>query len=124
VGELVVVGAGGFLGAIARYTVAGWVEQRWGGRFPYGTLAVNVAGCFLIGVLMTLAHERGVLGNHARALLVVGFLGSLTTFSTFGWETHALLRGEQLLVAGASVAANVLLGLAAVVAGRAAVHAF
>ena len=87
------------------------VHTVFGFGFPYGTLAVNISGCFLIGVLATLAEERGLLNREARVLLLVGALGSYTTFSTFGWETLALLRNDQVLRAAANVGLSTIVGV-------------
>ncbi len=98
--NLLLIGMGGFIGAIARYGVAVWIGQRWGRSFPLGTFVINVSGSFLIGLLMTLMTERIIENPQWRLLLVVGFLGAYTTFSTFEYETGALLRdGEWLLCA-------------------------
>ena len=118
--ELLAVGAGGFAGAIARYTLSGEVHRRYGGTFPLGTLAVNLLGCLLIGLLASLVETRQLLSPRARLVLMVGFLGSLTTFSTFGYETLALLRQGALVRAAANAAGNLLCGLAAVWLGGAA----
>jgi CrcB protein len=117
------VGAGSFLGGIGRYALSGLV-QRWGGAgFPWGTLAVNVAGCFLIGGVLHLVEDRAALGPDARLFLVVGILGGFTTFSAFGWETFELLRGGQLGLALLNAGGSVTAGLAAVWLGRAALRA-
>lgn len=120
--ELLVVGVGGFVGAIARYAISGWVHRYYEGPFPLGTLTVNVLGCFVIGALMTLVDERQFLTPTLRLLLMTGLLGSLTTFSTLGYETVALLRGAELRLAFLSFGANALVGLVAVLAGRIAVR--
>jgi CrcB protein len=113
--KLLAIGLGGALGALARYGVSGLVQR--GTAFPVGTLAVNVLGCFLIGALF----ER--LGPGARQLVVVGVLGGFTTFSAFGHETLELLRGGETRLALANVAANVVLGVGAVLLGRLTVGA-
>jgi CrcB protein len=105
--------AGAIAGAPLRYFVQGRVQDATGISFPWGTLMVNVTGCLVIGVLLTLAEEREVLSREARLLLVVGFLGSYTTFSTFGWETVALLRDNDV----ARATGNVLLSTAGGLAG-------
>ena len=120
--KLLVVGLGGFVGAIARYGISGWVHRRVEGPFPTGTLAVNVVGCLLIGMLMHLVEDRQFLAPTTRLFLMVGILGALTTFSTFGYETVQLLRDGETHLALASVAANVILGIGGVLAGRALVQ--
>ncbi|HOE96679.1 MAG TPA: fluoride efflux transporter CrcB [Candidatus Sumerlaeota bacterium] len=115
---LLLVALGGSAGAVARYVMTGWVQHRWGGLFPLGTLAVNVVGCLLLGLLMGLVQEHPLLRPETRALLGIGILGAFTTFSTFGYETSALLHDGRWLWAGVNLGANVLLGLAAVEIGR------
>ena len=88
-----------------------------GGFFPWGTLVVNVLGCLVIGVLMELAREEEYLSGNARLLLVTGLLGSLTTFSTFGYETILLMAENKLPLAFLNVALNVVVGCAAIFAG-------
>ena len=113
-GKLFLVGAGGFLGAVARYGLGGLVHRIFHGTFPLGTLVVNVSGCLAIGVLTTVLEERGALGPNARLFLMIGILGGFTTFSSFGYETLALARHDSPALALGNVASNVLLGLAAV----------
>ncbi len=121
--KLLAVGLGGFVGAIARYLLTLWLIKVAGRAFPWGTLLVNVLGCLLIGLLMQLALSRPWFSAPLRLLLVTGFLGSLTTFSTFSFETLDLVdRGAWWLAAG-NVLLNLVLGLAAVLAGRALVSA-
>ncbi len=108
--------AGG-AGALLRYALAGVVQERAGDGFPWGTLVVNVVGCFAIGVLATAFEERSVLSPELRLALLVGLLGGFTTFSTFGLETWRLLEDAELARALANVAGSVAAGLAAVVAG-------
>ena len=105
----IIVGA--MAGAPLRYFVQGRVQDATGITFPWGTLVVNVTGCLLIGILLTLAEERDVLSREARLLLVVGFLGSYTTFSTFGWETVALLRDNDIARAAGNVVLSAIGGL-------------
>ena len=116
--ELLVVGFGGFLGAIARYSISGWVHRWAGPAFPWGTMAVNVAGCLALGAMMALVEGRAGLSQETRLFVGIGLLGSLTTFSTFGFETLELLRRSELGLALASVGGNLLLGLGAVLLGR------
>ena len=117
------VGVGGFFGAVVRYLVSGWAQRWMIGPFPLGTLVVNVAGCFALGALMAWL-DRGLLSPAMRQLLAVGFLGALTTFSTFGYETLDLLRGGEFGLALLSVAANLLVGLLAVWLGLVVVEGF
>jgi CrcB protein len=93
------VAIGGLVGAVARYWLGGAAQRLGGDVFPTGTLAVNVAGSLLIGLVMTLSLERGLIEDDARILLTTGFCGGFTTMSTFGWETLALLREDQWLLA-------------------------
>jgi CrcB protein len=114
------VGAGGFLGAVLRYWVSGAVYALVPApRLPWGTLAVNVLGCFAIGLLGGLAETRGVLTATNRLFLLIGVIGGFTTFSTFGYETLALLREQALARAGLNVAFQVVLGLTAAWGGLA-----
>ena len=122
--RLFLVGAGGFLGSVLRYVASGYVQQSSGSvQFPYGTLAVNVIGCFVIGGLSALAENRGVFTMEARLFVFVGILGGFTTFSTFSNETMSFLREGDSLRALANVAAQLILGLGAVWAGRSIVTA-
>jgi CrcB protein len=111
--KLLVIAIGGGLGALARYGLSGLVQGR-GATFPWGTLAVNALGCFLVG----LVFER--LSADARAFVVVGVLGGFTTFSAFGHETCELLRGGQAGLALANAGLNLGIGIGAVLLGRAA----
>jgi CrcB protein len=121
--RLLLIGAGGFLGAILRHLVGGWVQSLSGqAAFPAGTLGVNVIGCFAIGAVIELSETRGFLGPDARAFLAIGVIGGFTTFSTFAHETGEAARGGAVLAAVANVAASVGLGLLAAWAGRVAVH--
>jgi CrcB protein len=117
---IVLVGIGGFLGSASRYALSGYVQQlTQSTSFSYGTIAVNVLGCLAVGFLSQLAESRGFLSPEARAILIIGFLGGFTTFSTFGNETVNLVRDSQNRLALFNVAAHVALGLGAVWAGRA-----
>ena len=107
-------GLGGFLGSVGRYALSGAVQSMLpASRFPWGTLAVNVAGCFAIGILGGLAEHRALLTAEARVFLMIGLLGGFTTFSSFGFETLALLRDGQFLGASSNVIAQMLLCLLA-----------
>jgi len=119
--ELLWVGAGGFLGAISRYLIGGWVHRFPGtGGFPYGTLAVNALGCLVIGFLGALSETRSLFSPELRLFVFLGLLGGFTTFSSFGYETLALARDGQFAAALANIAAQLALGLAGVAIGFAA----
>lgn len=110
------VGLGGILGAWARLYLGLAVALRVGTSFPYGTLLINVLGCFVLGVINTLVLERGV-ADAWRLALGVGFCGAFTTFSTFGFETLALLREGRYGAAATYVVLSNMLGLAAATLG-------
>ena len=114
---ILLVGAGGFFGAISRYLLDGWVTQLVGGRFPWGTLVINLSGSFVLGLLFALAIERTALPESIRPPILIGFLGAYTTFSTFTLETWRLVEGGQWALAIANVAGSIVLGMVAVVAG-------
>jgi CrcB protein len=116
--NVIIVGLGGFTGSICRYLVSGWVQKLSGsGLFPYGTLSVNILGCLLIGLLGGWADNAELFSPSTRLFLLIGVLGGFTTFSTFGYETVALLRDRQLLAASANVGLHVFVGFAAVALG-------
>ncbi len=114
------VAVGGAFGSVARYLIQGWVQDRssaghgWTAVFPFGTLAVNVLGCLLIGIFGVLFQDRILVAPEVRSLLLIGLLGGFTTFSSFGFETLALLRDGNLALAVANVGVSVAFGLAGV----------
>jgi len=117
--NILLVGFGGFIGSVLRYLAGGFVQQTTKSiDFPFGTLAVNLIGCFIIGFLAQLAEDRGVFTSESRLFVFTGFLGGFTTFSSFGNETLNLARDSQMMNAFANVGANVILGLCAVWLGR------
>ncbi|MBN1687647.1 MAG: fluoride efflux transporter CrcB [Candidatus Omnitrophica bacterium] len=101
---------GGALGTISRYALSGVVYRVLGTQFPLGTLTVNLLGCFLIGFLAVVSEEKFFLNPHTRVLLMVGFCGAFTTFSTFIFETAHLMRDGETLRAFVNVMASVILG--------------
>ncbi|MBF0317909.1 MAG: fluoride efflux transporter CrcB [Nitrospirae bacterium] len=117
--NILIVGIGGFLGAVARYIVAGWFIQRWSMGFPTGTFVINVSGSFLIGLLMTLFTERLTVNPQWRLLLVTGFLGAYTTFSTFEHETGVLVSDGRFILAALNVIGSVCAGFIAMRLGEA-----
>jgi len=110
----VLIVAGGGVGSLARYLVGSAVMTRFATRFPLGTLVVNVTGSFLIGLLMTLLTERFQPHPNWRLVLVVGFLGGYTTFSSFEWETYAAVREGGFWMGLANVVGSVAFGYIAV----------
>ena len=123
--NFLLVGTGGFLGAVSRYYLSGLVLHLTGAdRFPWGTLIVNVTGCLAIGILAGAAEAADVLSPALRLLLITGFLGGYTTFSAFAFETYFLGREQMWMGAVLNVALSVVLGLIAVVAGHRIALAF
>ena len=121
--NIFIVGIGGFIGSALRYLASGWAQGLSQSLdFPYGTLTVNLVGCFVIGFLAQLAEARGVFTPEARLLVFIGILGGFTTFSSFGNDTLNLARSGQMLNALVNVAANLVLGLLLVWLGRSAAH--
>ena len=117
--KYMMVGLGGFLGAIARFWVGGYVSERLGTRFPYGTFVVNMTGSFLIGLVVTILAEKA----HWRYLIPVGFIGAYTTFSTFELETLQIFRDGEFFFSFLNVLLSVGVGFVSawlgVITGRA-----
>lgn len=108
VANILLVGLGGFAGAVARYLLGGWVlHHTLEAKFPWSTFAVNVLGCLLMGALSALIERFDLFTPHARLLLLTGLLGGFTTFSAFGFETIYLLRRGELWIAAAYILASV-----------------
>jgi fluoride exporter len=107
----------GAIGTLARYGLQGVVQFRTAGSFPYGTLVVNLTGCFLLGLIGQFTLNRMVIPPDWRVAIAVGFFGGYTTFSSFGWETAKMLEDGEWLRAGTYVAASVFVGLLLSVAG-------
>ncbi len=104
---------GGILGTLARYIFGGAIYRLAGTDFPYGTLAVNLSGCFVIGFLAAIADEKFLLGPNAKIFLMVGFCGAYTTFSTFMLETANLIKDGEMGRAFLNVAGSVVIGFIA-----------
>jgi len=122
--KLLIIGLGGFAGAILRYGISGTIQSASKSiSFPFGTLGVNVIGCFFIGLLSYLVETRGLFTPETRLFLMIGLLGSLTTFSTFGNETFQLMRDSAFILAAANIGAQVFAGLTAVWCVRIMAHA-
>jgi len=122
--RIVLVGVGSLVGGVLRYGLSIWVhrvlDNPW---FPYGTLAVNVLGCLVIGFLAGLAETRTAFTSEARLFLFVGILGGFTTFSSFALETFSLARDTQNVAALINIGLQLILGLLAVWVGNVLAHA-
>ncbi len=116
--KILYIGFGGFLGSVSRYAVSGFfyrlLDKPW---FPYGTMAVNLIGCLVIGFLGGISEFKQVFSPELRLLVFIGFLGGFTTFSTFEFEVFQLLRDNQFLPALINVAVQIITGLGAVWVG-------
>ena len=117
--KYLLAGTGGFLGAIARLWVGTFIDDRLGTKFPYGTLIINLSGCFLLGVVLTVLDARLNVDPAWRYLLPIGFLGAYTTFSTFEYETLAGWQNGSWQIPVLYVALSVFVGLACVWTGAA-----
>lgn len=111
------IGLGGFAGAISRYLVDGLVSDRTGGAFPWGTLAVNAAGSFVLGLLFAMTTERALLPADIRGPVMIGFIGAYTTFSTYMLESWGLIESGSYGLAIANLGGSMLVGLTAVALG-------
>jgi CrcB protein len=112
--KILMIATGGGAGALLRYLIAGLVHKAAGGPlFPYGTLAVNVLGCFVTGLLFAYFSGPHLIRDDIRVALLVGLLGAFTTFSSFSWETLFLVRGGEMRLALANVALTNVLALSA-----------
>lgn len=121
--KVVFLALAGALGTLARYGLSGLVQKSFWGDFsslPAGTLAVNIAGCFLFVLVWTLAEERLVISNEMRIVVLVGFMGAFTTFSTFAFETAGLMRGSQWTLAMLNIVGQNVAGIASIFVGMAA----
>lgn len=114
---LLLVGIGGFIGAILRYLVSGWIQNGIS-YFPLGTLSVNVIGSFFLSVILYLTENKGVFSEETRIFLTIGMLGAFTTMSTFSYESFRLLEGKETLYLSINIIATVLLTLFAVLLGK------
>lgn len=115
--KILLIGVAGLFGTLGRYALSGYVARRFGETFPTGTLVVNVIGCFLAGLLFYLMQERFLVNQTVRTVVMIGFLGGFTTFSSFGLQTFTLLRDGELGLATLNVLASNVTGLLTVWAG-------
>lgn len=117
--KLLLLAAAGACGTVARYALAGWVHRLDGISFPWGTLVVNMVGCFVAGLLWTLFENRWPVSGQTRIVVLVGFMGAFTTFSAYILESGQLMQSSEWLRAGINVVAQNGLGFAALFLGAA-----
>lgn len=115
--QLAWVALAGAAGTLCRYGMASWVQRMAGAGFPWGTFSVNALGSFLFGFVWILAEDRFLISGQTRLILLTGFMGAFTTFSTFAFETEAMLREGQWLAGFGNVAGQTVLGLVCVFLG-------
>jgi fluoride exporter len=115
--QLILIALGGALGSLCRYGLSTTVQRFSSPFFPYGTFVVNVLGCLVFGIIIAAARQRFVLGPSERAFLLIGILGGFTTFSTFTYETFALLQDGEFVRALANAGGQLICGLVALWAG-------
>lgn len=115
--ELCWLALAGAAGTLSRYGLSGFVQWLAGEKFPWGTLAVNVVGCFLFGMIWTLADDRLIISGRTRFIILTGFMGAFTTFSTFAFETGGFLRDSEWRDAALNLVANNVVGIAGVFLG-------
>lgn len=117
--RMLLLAAAGAAGTLARFTLAGFVQRLVPTEFPWGTFSVNALGCLLFGLVWSLADERMIISGATRAVVLVGFMGAFTTFSTFAFETGQLLDDGQWLSAAGNVLLQNVSGVVLVLAGMA-----
>ena len=113
-----IIGTGSFIGGVLRYLISRLVQSSVISSFPYGTLLVNVLGCFIIGLLFGLSDKGNVLSNEWKLFLTIGFCGGFTTFSTFAGESFAMLRDGNYFYVALYTGLSVFIGLLATFAGH------
>ena len=109
--RILFIGLAGLFGTLGRYWLSGVAARRFGETFPVGTLIVNVLGCFLAGFLFYLMQERFLVNQTVRTVVLIGFLGGFTTFSSFGLQTFTLIRDSEFAFAALNIVVSNLLGL-------------
>jgi CrcB protein len=118
--RLLLIALAGSLGALARYGLAGFVQNNSGSSFPWGTISVNVLGTFLFGFIWSLADERLLISSETRLIVLTGFMGAFTTFSTFMFETGTLMQDDQWLMAFGNLSLQLIAGIICLFLGLAA----
>lgn len=122
--RMMLIALAGALGTTARYGLGGFVQKLAGGDWPWGTLAVNVLGCFMFGLVWALADERRLIGEDARVIVLGGFMGAFTTFSTFIFDTGGFVREAQWALATGNILAQTAVGLICLFLGVEAARMF
>lgn len=115
--KLLLLAVAGAAGTLARFGLGGLVQRMVPGTFPWGTLAVNAVGCFAFGIVWSLAEERLIISGATRTILLIGFMGAFTTFSTFAFETGQMLDDSQWLAAAGNILLQNVAGIVLVVVG-------
>ena len=119
--KLVLIGAAGLVGTLARYLLSVWIDSRLNQTFPFGTLAVNLLGCFLAGYVLHVTEEKYPVDPVLLTVIFVGFLGGFTTFSSYGLQTFNMIKDGSVVLAAANLIVSNLGGLLLVWAGYAIV---
>jgi CrcB protein len=114
---ILLIGLGGFAGAVTRYLLDGVVSERLTGAFPWGTFVVNLSGSFALGLLFALSADRAILPPEIRGPILIGFIGASTTFSTYMLESWQLIESGSIGLAAANLVGSIALGIAAVFTG-------
>lgn len=122
--DWLLLAAGGVAGTYARFALTAYSQRLLGKTFPYGTLGINLLGCFLIGLFVSVQEEKMMLSSSWRAFLIIGFCGAFTTFSAFALDSYQLFRQQSLAVSCLNILASVCGGLLCLVAGIKAAHIF
>ena len=115
--QIILIAAAGAAGALSRYGISSFAAHTLGDKFAYGTLIANIIGCFLLSLVMHISLSTDIITEQTRLAVTVGFLGALTTFSTFSYETFRYIEERAYLLAFGNITLNVLCGLLATMAG-------
>ncbi len=115
--SLILVGVGSCVGGIARYLSQLFIQKHYPSSFPFGTLSVNITGCFIIGIIYALADKGNLMSPATRLLLATGFCGGFTTFSSFAYENISLMRDGEFFYTSLYILLSVIIGLLAVYLG-------
>jgi len=115
--KTIFIALAGLVGTLSRYWLSGFVARQYGETFPWGTMAVNLIGCFLAGAVFYITEERFLVSPAVRTVILIGFLGGFTTFSSYGLQTFTLLKDSEFGLATLNVVTSNLLGLLMVWAG-------